>query len=156
MTELSKQERTDIKTRYVLPVPNKINGIPNGFTKAKLPQVKMLRVEFNKLTFKELIKKRYILAQKDNGLYRSIDNEYYIIAFDVDDVDDVLVYGSFIVEQKQDDGYTYYKVVDFVFNIEQEILLYVRDKNVIEQTDTLYQTWKEARNYIIKKGGIKI
>lgn len=154
--QLSKQDRTDIKTRYVLPIPNKINGIPKGFTKAKLQQVKMLRTEFNKDEFKQLMRKRYILAQKDNGLIRLIENEYYIIAFDVDDVDDVLVYGSSIIEHKQDDGYTYYKIVDFVLNIEQNILLYVRDKNVIEQSDTVYQTWKEAKNYIIKKGGIKI
>lgn len=115
------------------------------FTAINSDQLATLRQELNKDSVVQKIKSEYL--DKQNPPTKIVDSDFYIDGVGIDVKDKVIIKASFIAEVTEDDGYVYFKMVDFTYNIENDELLEIDEDDRHRSDD-----WKVIQGEILKTG----
>lgn len=108
-------------------------------------QLATLRQEINKNDVVDHIKKDYL--DKQTTPTKIVDSDFYIDGLGVDVKGKVVLKASFVAEVTEDDGYVYFKKVEFTYNAETNTLLSINDIDRYRSDD-----WKVIQGEILKTG----
>ena len=108
-------------------------------------QLATLRQEINKNDVVDHIKKDYL--DKQTTPTKIVDSDFYIVGLGVDVKGKVVLKASFVAEVTEDDGYVYFKKVEFTYNAETNTLLSINDIDRYRSDD-----WKVIQGEILKTG----
>lgn len=106
-------------------------------------QMSIIRQSFNRNDLVESVKKEYI--EKSESNCKLVDSDFYISGMTLYQDTKVAVQGMFIVEVTEEDGYIYFKHVQFEYCLDDSELLSVKDIDRIRD-----ENWKNVQNYILK------
>lgn len=106
-------------------------------------QMSIIRQSFNRNDLVESVKKEYI--EKSESNCKLVDSDFYISGMTLYQDTKVAVQGMFIVEVTEEDGYIYFKPVQFEYCLDDSELLSVKDIDRIRD-----ENWKNVQNYILK------
>ena len=109
-------------------------------------QFNIIRQSFDRNKLASLVNKEYIdkLATNDNNL-KLVDSDFYISGMALYDSNKVVIHGMFIIEVTEDDGYVYYKPVEFEYVIDDSNLLSVNDIDRIRD-----ENWKKVQDFVLR------
>lgn len=108
-------------------------------------QLATLRQEINKNDVVDHIKKDYL--DKQTTPTKIVDSDFYIDGLGMDVKGKVVLKASFVAEVTEDDGYVYFKKVEFTYNAETNTLLSINDIDRYRSDD-----WKVIQGEILKTG----
>lgn len=114
-----------------------------SFVKVESEQLSIIKQEIDRNAVRESLEKEYI--QKADKATKMIDNDYYISDIALTDGDEVLIKASIIVEVTEDDGYIYYKPVEFIFNMDKNELVSASDNDRIRD-----ENWKNVQQFVLR------
>lgn len=114
-----------------------------SFVKVESEQLSIIKQEIDRNAVRESLEKEYI--QKADKATKMIDNDYYISDIALADGDEVLIKASIIVEVTEDDGYIYYKPVEFIFNMDKNELVSASDNDRIRD-----ENWKTVQQFVLR------
>lgn len=114
-----------------------------SFVKVESEQLSIIKQEIDRNAVRESLEKEYI--QKADKATKMIDTDYYISDIALTDGDEVLIKASIIVEVTEDDGYIYYKPVEFIFNMDKNELVSASDNDRIRD-----ENWKTVQQFVLR------
>lgn len=114
-----------------------------SFIKIEYDQLSIIKQELDRNALREALEKEYI--QKSEKPTKMIDTDYYISDLALIENDEVLIKGMIIVEVTEEDGYVYYKPVEFVFNMEKNELVSAVDNDRIRD-----ENWKNVQQFVLR------
>ena len=114
-----------------------------SFVKVEPEQLSIIKQEIDRNAVRESLEKEYI--QKADKATKMIDNDYYISDIALAYGDEVLIKASIIVEVTEDDGYIYYKPVEFIFNMDKNELVSASDNDRIRD-----ENWKNVQQFVLR------
>ena len=106
-------------------------------------QLGILRQEVDRSALRIELNKKYI--EKADLNIALFNNDFYLSGVRLADDDNVIIKGSVIVEVTEDDGYLYYKLATFTYNISTNELV-----KVIENDRLREENWKTIQGEILK------
>lgn len=106
-------------------------------------QMSIIRQSFNRNEIVDSVKKEYIDKSESNC--KLVDSDFYISGMGLYEENKVAVQGMFIVEVTEEDGYIYFKPVQFEYCLDDLELINVKDIDRIRD-----ENWKNVQNYILK------
>lgn len=106
-------------------------------------QLAILRQDIDRSAIRNAINKKYI--EKSDLNITLFNNDFYLSGVRLGDDDNVIVKGSVVIEVTEDDGYLYYKMATFTYNIDTDELL-----KVIENDRLREENWKTIQAEILK------
>lgn len=114
-----------------------------SFIKIEYDQLPIIKQELDRNALRESLEKEYI--KKSEKPTKMIDTDYYISDLALIENDEVLIKGMIIVEVTEEDGYVYYKPVEFVFNMEKNELVSAVDNDRIRD-----ENWKNVQQFVLR------
>ena len=114
-----------------------------SFIKIEYDQLSIIKQELDRNALREALEKEYI--KKSEKPTKMIDTDYYISDLALIENDEVLIKGMIIVEVTEEDGYVYYKPVEFVFNMEKNELVSSIDNDRIRD-----ENWKNVQQFVLR------
>ena len=109
-------------------------------------QFDIIRHSFDRNKLLSLVTKEYIDKLSDNdGHLKLVDSDFYISGMSLYDSYKVVVKGMFIIEVTEDDGYVYYKPIEFEYIIDDSNLLSVTDIDRIRD-----ENWKKVQEFVLR------
>lgn len=106
-------------------------------------RLSILKQEVDRSSLRNELNKKYI--EKSDLNISLFNNDFYISGIRLADDDNIIIKGSVIVEVTEDDGYLYYKLATFTYNISTNELI-----KVIENDRLREENWKTIQSEILK------
>lgn len=94
-------------------------------------QLGILRQEVDRSALRIELNKKYI--EKSDLNIALFNNDFYLSGVRLADDDNVIIKGSVIVEVTEDDGYLYYKLATFTYNISTNELVKVIENDRLRE-----------------------
>lgn len=112
------------------------------FEKVTPEQLAIIKREIDRNSIRVNFEKDYIEKDKDIAM-KLVDSTFYAAGLALDEEENVLVKCVAIVEITEDDGYVYYKPVEFVFAMDTGELSDIKDVDRIRD-----ENWKVVQDSI--------
>ena len=113
------------------------------FSDVDTDQLHMIKQEINRTVITNEINKKYI--EKNNGTLKIVDNDFYISGVGLGKNDTVVISCSTIIEVTEEGGYVYYKPLEFIFNMDDNIIESFNENDRIRN-----ENWKTVQFEVLK------